>query len=234
MVTTTRLLLSKSKSYISKVASTFSQAQKVQSQLHLRHGSSLNALSKQINHPKIDLSFTNAEIAYRSKSTFELLRALIVFTLCSNNFIVNNNKFLIEWSRKLLGKKLFRKLQFASFYGHFVAGEDQESIKPTVSRNRMYGVKSILDYSVEKDVSEAEAQSIVKEGLEEVMDNTERAEEMDGRFQTSLEFAQRSKLVDSARTYYYQGEKECDRHMETFMSCINAVANSTNVSWPEL
>lgn len=45
----------------------------------------------------------------------------------------------------------------ATFYGHFVAGEDQEKIKPLVTRNRLFGVKSILDYSVEKDMSSEDA-----------------------------------------------------------------------------
>jgi hypothetical protein len=37
-----------------------------------------------------------------------------------------------------------------------VAGEDQEKIKPLISRMQSFGVKSILDYSVEEDVEEAE------------------------------------------------------------------------------
>jgi proline dehydrogenase len=32
-----------------------------------------------------------------------------------------------------------------------VAGEDQEKIKPLVARMHSFGVKSILDYSVEED-----------------------------------------------------------------------------------
>ena len=41
-------------------------------------------------HPRIDLSFENAEEAFRSKKTSELLRSLIVFNLCSLSFLVNN------------------------------------------------------------------------------------------------------------------------------------------------
>ena len=46
----------------------------------------------------------------------------------------------------------------ATFYGQFVAGQDVETIKPTAEHNRRFGVKSILDYSVEKDISKEEAQ----------------------------------------------------------------------------
>lgn len=45
-----------------------------------------------------------------------------------------------------------------SFYGQFVAGEDRESIKPTISRMHNFGVKSILDYSVEEDLSQEQAE----------------------------------------------------------------------------
>ncbi len=52
---------------------------------------------------------------------------------------------------------MFRKMMKSTFYGHFVAGEDHDAIKPLISRNREFGVKSILDYSVEKDLSSDEA-----------------------------------------------------------------------------
>ena len=61
-------------------------------------------------------------------------------------------------SRKVFGKTLFEYLMKNTFYGQFVAGEDEVRIKPTVKKYRMYGVKSILDYSVEKDLSREEAQ----------------------------------------------------------------------------
>ena len=64
----------------------------------------------------------------------------------------------MKLSRRLLGAKLFEKVMKGTFYGQFVAGEDEVRIQPVVLRNRFYGVKSILDYSVEKDISKAEAQ----------------------------------------------------------------------------
>lgn len=47
---------------------------------------------------------------------------------------------------------MFNIVMKATFYGHFVAGEDPEKIKPVVERMRQFGVKSILDYSAEEDV----------------------------------------------------------------------------------
>jgi proline dehydrogenase len=39
----------------------------------------------------LDLSFDNAEAAFRSKTTLQVLRAYLVFTLCSSNYLVENN-----------------------------------------------------------------------------------------------------------------------------------------------
>ena len=61
---------------------------------------------------------------------------------------------LMKLGQKILGKTLFGMLMKQTFYGHFVAGEDQDRIKPTISRMQSFGVKSILDYSVEVDESE--------------------------------------------------------------------------------
>lgn len=46
----------------------------------------------------------------------------------------------------------------ATFFGHFVAGEDQHEIAPKIRRMRKFGVNAILDYSAEDDVPEGEEQ----------------------------------------------------------------------------
>lgn len=63
----------------------------------------------------------------------------------------------MKWARSVLGANLFTKLMKATFYGHFVAGEDKVAIRPVIERNRSFGVKSILDYSAEEDVTQEEA-----------------------------------------------------------------------------
>ena len=60
--------------------------------------------------------------------------------------------------KTIFGEKLFTQFMKASFYGHFVAGEDQNKIVPTLTRLRSFGVKPILDYSVEEDLSQEEAE----------------------------------------------------------------------------
>ena len=61
---------------------------------------------------------------------------------------------LMKIGQKILGKELFGFFMKQTFYGHFVAGADQDGIKPNIDRMHSFGVKSILDYSVEVDESE--------------------------------------------------------------------------------
>ncbi len=68
---------------------------------------------------------------------------------------------MLDASRKLFGKTLFNKLMKNTFYGHFVAGEDQNEIKRNVETMRKYGVKSILDYSAEEDLESNHAKKSV-------------------------------------------------------------------------
>ena len=65
---------------------------------------------------------------------------------------------LLHVTRKLLGQRMFDKLMKMTFYGHFVAGEDQESIRPLIQHNKAFGVGSILDYGIEEDLSPEEAE----------------------------------------------------------------------------
>lgn len=58
----------------------------------------------------------------------------------------------------MLGQALFERLMKMTFYGQFVAGEDQEAIKPLIQRNQAFGVGAVLDYSVEEDLSAEEAE----------------------------------------------------------------------------
>ena len=50
------------------------------------------------NHRRdaLDLTFNNAEAAFKSKSTFQILRAYMVFTLCSSDYLVENN-LKVRW-----------------------------------------------------------------------------------------------------------------------------------------
>ncbi|CAG0922843.1 unnamed protein product [Notodromas monacha] len=127
----------------------------------------------------------------------------------------------------------------ATFYGHFVAGEDENDIKPAVKRLNDFGVKVILDYSAEEDISEEEAdkkESISYDNVAQEKDST--LSEVLGQpvvrdnslkvFTHSKSLGDRRKGVNSARTYFYEGEAQCEKNTEIFLKCIDAISKATN------
>ena len=107
-------------------------------------------------------------------------------------------------SRKVLGKSLFSKLMKSTFYGHFVAGEDQNDIRENVKSMMKYGVKSILDYSAEEDLENQN-----KEIKELKSDN--------------------SKLIMSMRKMYDPSELQSEKNCRIFLDCIDAVSGTKHL-----
>lgn len=56
----------------------------------------------------LDLSFANPEAAFKSKTTWEVLRAYIVYQLCSSSYLVDNNMkvcpvcYLVSWHGRIM------------------------------------------------------------------------------------------------------------------------------------
>nr|XP_046202716.1 proline dehydrogenase 1, mitochondrial-like isoform X3 [Oncorhynchus gorbuscha] len=178
--------------------------------------------------PKISIDFELTQEAYKSKDNLELLRSLVVFKLCSYDLLVDKNKELMDISKFLLGKKAFEQFMKMTFYGQFVAGEDHKSIKSLIQKNRAFGVGSVLDYSVEEDLTQEDA--VTKE-----MDSCVSATEKEGmsmdhrekHYKAHQQFGDRRGGVTGARTYFYSDEAKCDQHMETFLKCIKASGGSS-------
>jgi len=182
---------------------------------------------------KLDLTFSDHRAAYKSKKTSEVARAYFVLSLCGIKPLVKNNDMLMKLGQKVLGKKLFGMFMKQTFYGHFVAGEDQEKIKPTIARMQSFGVKSILDYSVEVDESEEKEKKEVDKNAFNFKKASEAKElpvvltQYTAIDEDEHKEVDRKANLDSARVYLYQGEEECNKHMKTFINCIDAVSGST-------
>ncbi|KAF5278200.1 hypothetical protein FQR65_LT15742, partial [Abscondita terminalis] len=133
---------------------------------------------------------------------------------------------MMKFAKTILGDKLFSMAMKATFYGHFVAGEDQNTIRPTLERLRSFGVKPILDYSVEEDISQEEAEKReVEASVPEGGDKQEKGSLK--QYHVAKRFADRRYKVSSARTYFYINEAQCERNMEIFIRCLEAVAGAT-------
>ncbi|KAM8992714.1 proline dehydrogenase 1, mitochondrial isoform 2-T2 [Ara ararauna] len=176
--------------------------------------------------PAVD--FGDTREAFRSKSSSELLRGLVVLGLCAVGPLVEHNRELLRLCQRVLGQALFERLMKMTFYGQFVAGEDQEAIKPLIRRHRAFGVGAVLDYSVEEDLSAEEAE---RQELDSCTSAAEKetggAEQREKQYRAHPGFGDRRGGVISARTYFYADEAKCDQHMETFLRCIDASSGSS-------
>lgn len=186
-----------------------------------------NAANAQLN--KIHIDFDNTREAYKSKGNIEVLRSLLVFKLCTFDILVDKNKELMDLSRKLLGQWMFEKLMKMTFYGQFVAGENHNTIKPLIRKNEAYGVGAILDYSVEEDLTQEEAE---KKEMDSCVSEAEKespgTDHREKKYKAHRQFGDRRGGVISARTYFYADEAKCDNQMETFINCIKASGGASN------
>ncbi|XP_049660092.1 proline dehydrogenase 1, mitochondrial [Accipiter gentilis] len=176
--------------------------------------------------PAVD--FGDPREAFRSKSSAELLRGLVVLGLCAVGPLVEHNRELLQVCQRVLGQALFERLMKMTFYGQFVAGEDQEAIKPLIRRNQAFGVGAVLDYSVEEDLSAEEAERKELDSCTSAAEKeTGGAEQREKQYRAHRGFGDRRGGVISARTYFYADEAKCDQHMETFLRCIDASGGSS-------
>ncbi|KAH0551816.1 proline dehydrogenase 1, mitochondrial [Cotesia glomerata] len=174
----------------------------------------------------LDLTFSDPVAAFKSKSMKELIRAYVCFQLCSFDYVVENNAKIMKIAQNILGEKIFTYLMKSTFYGHFVAGEDEIHIRPTLDRLRQFGVKPLLDYSVEEDLSKEEAERReVKASISEAGD--ENKEGTIKKYHLEKSFADRRYKVSSARTYFYLNEASCERNMDIFIKCVKAVSTAS-------
>ncbi len=98
------------------------------------------------------ISFDNTQIAFEYKSDKELRKAYWLFKLVGSPALVKVGKWLTHFALKthLPVKGMIKKTIFQQFCG----GETISECVPTTQKLAKYGVKSILDYSVEGQTSE--------------------------------------------------------------------------------
>lgn len=183
---------------------------------------------------KLDITFNDTSISYKSKTLGDLVRNYFVLGLCSKDILVRNNEKMMKLSRKFLGKRGFDMLMRSTFYGQFVAGADEQEIEPVIKHLSSFGVKTILDYSAEEDVQEASQNASPRpEKAVDDGDESKYLAKMDEdsplrRYLGTHNFADRRKYLPVARTYFYHGESQCERNLEIFFKSIEAVAKTTS------
>ena len=111
--------------------------------------------------------FDNTETAFRIKSDKELRRAGYLFNAIASPFLVKLGglfahlairiRFPIGWIVK------------PTIYRHFCGGETIEDCLPVVDKLATYGVKSVLDYSVEGKETDREMEAALEETIRTVV-----------------------------------------------------------------
>ncbi|XP_059193367.1 proline dehydrogenase 1, mitochondrial [Centropristis striata] len=177
---------------------------------------------------EISVDFDQTQGAYKSKDSLELLRSLVVFKLCSYDFLVDKNTEIMDLGKKIMGQKAFNQFMKMTFYGQFVAGEDHMAIRPLIQRNQAFGVGSVLDYSVEEDISQEEAEQKEMDSCVSAAEKESKGgDHREKKYKAHKQFGDRRGGVTGARTYFYADEAKCDQHMETFIKCIKASGGSS-------
>ena len=156
------------------------------------------------------LDFSDTERAYSSKSMGAIVRALVIYQLCTVNSFVRNSEKLYSVAKRVLGPKLVELVVRPTFFAHFCAGEDEQSIRPTIDLLQRFGVGGILDYAAEADVDEAQGRG----GDAAAAAAGGQARERDDR-----------KGVFQARVYEYSAEVACDANAKIIHQAISSVHN---------
>ena len=147
---------------------------------------------------KTPINFNDAQATFRTMSLWTLIRSYTVYKLCSFHTLVKNAERLTSLSYTVFGTTVTNTFFRWTFFGHFVAGESTETIRPTIDGLHKNGIGSILDYAAENDTDDS-------------------AESANSDVQT-LENA-----TVQCRTYEYRDEERCDAQMQVFADAIRAV-----------
>nr|XP_014352499.1 PREDICTED: probable proline dehydrogenase 2 [Latimeria chalumnae] len=103
--------------------------------------------------PKSQLSFDDGR-AFCLKTGWEVIRGLLVFRMCSYPRLVNSSMKLMQFGRRVLGRRLFSAVMKASVYGQFVAGETLPEIQRSMEKLKSLGIRPMLAVPIEEDLGE--------------------------------------------------------------------------------
>ncbi|MFN5665030.1 MAG: proline dehydrogenase family protein [Bacteroidota bacterium] len=114
-----------------------------------------------------NISFSNTEVAFRSKSDNDLRRSYLLFKAIGYNWLVNAGPALVKTAFAL--RLPIRGLVKATVFKQFCGGESMNACDATMRHLFDYGIGSILDYSVEGKEAEQEFDHTMEETIATVL-----------------------------------------------------------------
>eukprot|EP00879_Flechtneria_rotunda_P002759 GHRR01002968.1.p1 GENE.GHRR01002968.1~~GHRR01002968.1.p1 ORF type:complete len:566 (+),score=216.84 GHRR01002968.1:798-2495(+) len=158
---------------------------------------------------------------------------------CSITPLVKHAESLVRTSRSILGDTITFGVMRHTFLKQFCAGECEAHLWPTINMLRANGIKAIIDYAAEDDVAAAKP----AKGVDAAGQPSPAATGTDGSgTSNSAGVAAASSgpqltthSIDAAagdlphtiavsRTYSYENEQTCDKHVDIFLKAIDTVA----------
>lgn len=113
-----------------------------------------------------EVSFENTKVAFAAKTTTQLQKARILFTLFGQNTLVDFGTSATEFALKL---KLPVSFLFRhTVYDQFCAGETFDECKTTINHLNSFGIGSMLNYGVELKETEEDFDKTIAHTLEAI------------------------------------------------------------------
>ncbi|KAF8071105.1 hypothetical protein HT031_001187 [Scenedesmus sp. PABB004] len=160
--------------------------------------------------PRAPLDFDDYRSIFSMRSTGELLRMYGVLQVCSITPLVRNADALVRASRRVLGDAVTFGVMRHTFMAQFCAGEAEADLWPTIAMLRASGIGAIIDFAAEDDVAAAPAPAAPPPPPGGAAAPGAPGAPAGG--------------VAVGRTYSYEGEAVCDKHVDIFLKAIDTVA----------
>ncbi|KAL3143867.1 hypothetical protein ABBQ32_003688 [Trebouxia sp. C0010 RCD-2024] len=101
--------------------------------------------------------FNDPQLAFSAKSTGQLMQSLAIFRACSVKPLVQNADVLLAAAKKVVGPAVVTSVVRHTFFKQFCGGECERSLSPTANMLRKHGIRPILNYAAEDDISDSPA-----------------------------------------------------------------------------
>uniref|UniRef100_A0A2C9JVW9 Proline dehydrogenase n=1 Tax=Biomphalaria glabrata TaxID=6526 RepID=A0A2C9JVW9_BIOGL len=122
--------------------------------------------------------FENNEVAYSSKSTWELCRALVIFFLCKFTYFTDNAVQIMSLSYTVLGRRLSDFIIGRTIYNQFVAGKTIEELKDATKRLGQEGIGPMLCTPIETDANSVQSEGFFDTNVEKILDSLHLATQL--------------------------------------------------------
>ncbi|XP_067015300.2 hydroxyproline dehydrogenase [Anabrus simplex] len=165
------------------------------------------------------LQFDDHRTVFRHKSTWELLRALLVLRACGSDLLVDNCLQLLRTGQRLLGERGLGWLLRPTVYAQFVAGQEEQSLASVAGELQAHGIRLMVAPTLEEDVGEGTSrQKKYDSNLEELLQLADMAQRHGGTrpcLQTKITALLSADTLRNLSQVYTSSGKPCASFIET-------------------